>query len=120
VGQPLLGPADLVGTEVIVRWRLGAGTIDVVSAAGIIVVTHRLAPRGAGRTTRLPEHAAALENVVLGAFNTDRPCRRKVNRPPSDAALALAAEIVGDAGRDPVIDLGAYQKMIDVSRGGAS
>jgi hypothetical protein len=43
-----------------------------------------------------------------------------VNRPPSDAALALAAEIVGDAGRDPVIDLGAYQRMIEVSRGGAS
>ena len=113
-------PPGLVGTEVIVRWRLGAETIDVVSAAGIVVVTHRLAPRGSGRTTRLAEHAAALENVVLGAFNTDRPCRRKVNRPPSDAALALAVEIVGDAGRDPVIDLGAYQHMIDQSRGGVS
>ena len=113
-------PPGLVGTEVNVRWRLGADTIDIVSAAGTIVVTHRLAPRGSGRTTRLPEHAAALENVVLGAFNTDRPCRRKVNRPPSDAALALAAEIVGDAGRDPVIDLACYQQMIDQQQGGAS
>jgi transposase len=111
-------PPGLVGNEVTLRWRLGADTIDVVTAAGVIVATHRLAPRGAHRTARLPEHAAALENVVLGAFNTDRPCRRKANRPPSDAALALAAEIVGDAGRDPIIDLSAYQRLID--HGGVS
>jgi hypothetical protein len=43
-----------------------------------------------------------------------------VNRPPSDAALALAAEIVGDAGRDPIINLAAYQRMIDMSHGGVS
>ena len=110
-------PPGLVGTDVLVRWRLGALTIDVVSAAGVVVVTHRLAPRGSGRTTRLPEHAAALENVVLGAFNTDRPCRRKVNRPPSDAALILAAELVGHAGRDPIIDLGTYQHIIDTTAG---
>jgi transposase len=110
-------PPGLVGTEIVVRWRLGTNTVDIVTAAGLIVATHRLAPRGGQRTVRLPEHAAALENVVLGAFNTDRPCRRKLNRPPSDAALALAAEIVGDAGRDPVIDLGAYQRMIDAQRG---
>ena len=113
-------PPGLIGNEVLVRWRLGADTIDVVSSAGSVVASHRLSPRGSGRTTRLPEHTAALENVVLGAFNTDRPCRRKVNRPPSDAALALAAEIVGDAGRDPVINLTAYQQMIDMSRGGVS
>ena len=44
-------PPGFVATEVIVRWRLGTDTIDVFSAAGVIVVTHRLAPRGAGRTT---------------------------------------------------------------------
>jgi transposase len=119
-GNRYSAPPGLIGTDVIVRWRLGADVIDVVSAAGVIVATHRLAPRGAHRTARLPEHAAALENVVLGAFDTDRPCRRKVNRPPSDAALALAAEIVGDAGRDPVIDLRVYQRMIDGPRGGVS
>jgi transposase len=110
-------PPGLVGTEIVVRWRLGSATVDVLSAAGVIVATHRLAPRGAHRTVRLPEHSVALENVVLGAFNTDRPCRRKVNRPPSDVALALVAEIVGDAGRDPVIDLSAYQRIIDNERG---
>lgn len=106
-------PPGLVGEEVIVRWRLGTETLDVVSGAGTVVAQHRLAPRGSGRTSRDPEHAAALENVVLGAFTTDRPCRRKVNRPPSDAALALAAELLGDAASDPVVDLAVYQRLVD-------
>jgi hypothetical protein len=42
-------------------------------AQGRVVVTHRLAARGAQRTVRLPEQAAALESVVLGAFASDRP-----------------------------------------------
>lgn len=105
-------PPGLVRTTVTVRARLGADTIDIVAASGAVVATHRRAPKGAGRTTSLPEHSKALENVVLGAFSTDRPCNRKANRPPSDAALALAAGI-GDAARDPVIDLAVYQRAID-------
>ena len=91
-----------------VWWRLGAETVSVHSA-GVVVASHRLAPRGAQRTVRLPEHTKALENVVLGAFSTGRPCRRKLNRPPSDAALAIAAELLGDRGADPVIDLEVYR-----------
>ncbi len=101
-------PPGLVGGHVQIRWRLGAETIGV-SAAGVIVATHRLAPRGAQRTVRLPEHTKALENVVLGAFSSDRPCKKKVNRPPSNAALAIAAELLGDHGADPVIDLDIYR-----------
>lgn len=95
-----------------IRWRLGADTITI-HASGQLVATHQLAPRGAQRTIRLPEHTSALENVVLGAFSTDRPCKRKQNRPPSDAALALAAELLGDQGADPVIDLDAYRRLLD-------
>jgi len=105
-------PPGLVGGHVQIHWRLGADTIGLHSG-GAVVATHTLAPRGAQRTVRLPEHTKALENVVLGAFNTDRPCRRKVNRPPSDAALALAAELLGDRGADPVIDLDVYRRAID-------
>jgi hypothetical protein len=55
-----------------------------------------------------------LEKVVLGEFNSDRPCPTKPNRPPSDAALAIAAEIVGDqAAASPVIDLAVYQRVIE-------
>lgn len=106
-------PPGLVGGHVQVRWRLGEATITL-HAQGRQVCVHRLAPRGAQQTVRLPEHTAALENVVLAAFNTDKPCRRKVNRPPSDAALALAAEIVGEAAAaDPVIDLDVYRRLIE-------
>lgn len=103
-------PPGLVGARVQIRWRLGSETFTVGSA-GAVVATHRLAPRGAQRTVRLPEHTTALENVVLGAFDTGRPCKRKVNRPPTDAALALAAELLGDRGADPVIDLGVYRDL---------
>ena len=106
-------PPGLVGTEVKVRHRLGDDHLVIISAAGTVVATHRVAPRGAGRVVRLAEHTAALENVVLAAFSTDRPCKTKVNRPPSNVALAIAAEITGDAGSGPVIDLGAYQRFID-------
>ena len=77
------------------------------------LATHRLAPRGAQRTVRLAEHTTALANVVLGAFDTGRPCKTKTNRPPSAAALALAAEIAGPAGDDPVIDLDVYRQITE-------
>jgi transposase len=105
-------PPGLVGAHVQIRWRLGADTF-AISAAGVVVCIHQLAPRGAQRTVRLPEHTTALANVVLGAFSTDRPCKRKVNRPPSQAALAIAAELLGDRGADPVIDLDVYRQAVD-------
>jgi transposase len=105
-------PPGLVGSHVQVRWRLGTDTITV-HAHGAVVAKHQLAPRGAQRTVRLPEHTVALEKVVLGTFSSARPCDRKVNRPPSDAALALAAELLGDRGADPVIDLDTYRRLIE-------
>lgn len=105
-------PPGLVASHVQIRWRLGSSDITL-HAHGQVVATHRLAPRGAQRTVRLPEHTTALENLVLGAFSTDRPCKRKVNRPPTDAALAIAAELLGDRGADPVIDLDVYRRAIN-------
>ena len=105
-------PPGLVGAHVQIRWRHGADTATF-HAGGTVIVEHRLAPRGAQRTIRLPEHTAALENVVLTQFTNGRPCKRKVNRPPSDAALTLAAELVGDGGADPVIDLDVYRRLIE-------
>ena len=68
---------------------------------------------------RLPEHTAALEKVVLGAFSTAEPCKAKPNRPPSQAALAIAADIAGGIAEpgDPVIDLAVYQTHIDRQNG---
>ncbi|MBM3696634.1 MAG: transposase [Actinobacteria bacterium] len=107
-------PPEHVGTEVTVRRRLGDPMLRIISAAGRVIATHQAAPRGRGRVVRLAEHTRALENVVLGAFTTDRPCPSKQNRPPSQAALRIAAEITGDTSRrGPVIDLGVYQRHID-------
>ena len=39
---------------------------------------------------RLLEHTKALENVVLAAFTTDRPCQTKANLPPSAAPFSPA------------------------------
>jgi hypothetical protein len=105
-------PPGLVGAHVQIRWRHGAATARF-HAGGVLIVEHHLAPRGAQRTIRLPEHTAALENVVLAQFSTSRPCKRKVNRPPSDAALTLAAELIGDHGAEPVIDLDVYRRLIE-------
>jgi len=105
-------PPGLVGGHVQVRWRHGTDTATF-HAGGAVVVEHRLAPRGAQRTIRLPEHTAALANVVLAQFSDARPCKRKVNRPPSDAALAIAAELIGDRGADPVIDLDVYRRLTE-------
>lgn len=107
-------PPEHVGTQVSVRRRLGTPSLEVVSGGGRVIATHQAAPRGRGRVIRLPEHTKALENVVLAAFSSDRPCATKANRPPSEAALRIAAEITGetrDAG--PVIDLSVYQRHID-------
>jgi transposase len=103
-------PPGLVGTRVQARWRLGTTTVSV-HAGGREVATHTLAPRGAQRTVRLAEHTAALTNVVLGAFNSAKPCDRKLNRPPSAAALALAAELAGESVTGPVIDLAVYEQV---------
>lgn len=107
-------PPELVGTEVVVRRRLGNPSLEVVSVAGRVVAVHQAAPRGRGRVIRLPEHTRALENVVLASFTSDRPCATKVNRPPSETALRIAAELTdGTAGSGPVIDLSVYQRHID-------
>ena len=113
-------PPSVIGTEVRVRWRLGDPTIDVVSASGRLVAAHRKVPRGQGRVVRLPQHTEALERVVLAAFTTARPCKPKPNRPPSAAALAIAADIGGTVRPEPVIDLGIYQRHIDRQNQGRS
>ena len=92
----------------------------MVSASGRLVAAHRKVPRGQGRVVRLPQHTEALERVVLAAFTTARPCKPKPNRPPSAAALAIAADIGGTVRPEPVIDLGIYQRHIDRQNQGRS
>ena len=105
-------PVGLVGTNVTVTHRHGADTFEV-RAAGRIVTEHRLAPAGAHRTVRLPEHTEALQNVVLGQFSTALPCATKLNRPPSPIARAIADQLAQTSADDPVIDLDVYRRLVE-------
>lgn len=92
----------LIDVEMVLRHRAGTATLDIVSAAGTVLVTHRLAPAGAATIVRTPEHHSALERTVLAAFTTDRPCQRKGNHPPGPDALATAAQLLAGDAREPV------------------
>ncbi|HXZ69827.1 MAG TPA: hypothetical protein VEH31_03015 [Streptosporangiaceae bacterium] len=105
----------LAGVAMTLRHRLGTTTLDVVSPAGVVLVTHTLAAPGSGLMVRTPAHREALEKVVLGAFSTAPPCDRKANRPPGTAALAERAKLLGPAGATPTVDLEAMAEIIRLS-----
>jgi transposase len=107
-------PPGLVGARVAVSHRLGTLELVVSSAAGVWLASHRLAPAGAGRTLRLPGHAAAVEQVVLKAFTARPPCKRKANRPPGPTAQAAARQLrlLADQGTGEVtVDLARYAQL---------
>jgi transposase len=83
-------PPTHAGQTVTVRVRVGEPLLQIVSAASVLVASHRRAPAGAGHLVRSPAHQAALERAVLAAFTTRPRCARKPNRPPSAEALAIA------------------------------
>jgi hypothetical protein len=75
-------PPGLGGVELMLRHRLASSTVEVHSPAGALLVTHRLAPAGAGAIVRTAQHRDALETAVLSAFTTARPsCVRPATSP---------------------------------------
>jgi transposase len=102
----------LGGVELVVRHRLGTATVEIFSPAGMLMVSHRLAPPGAGAIVRTAVHRAALEKVVLGQFSTARPCDRKANKPPGADALAERAKLLGAGGAEPTVDLAGMAEVI--------
>jgi len=111
-------PPGLGGVEMSLRHRLGTSTIEIVSPAGTVAGSHRLAPPGAGQIVRDPGHAKALEAVVLAQFSTARPCDRKANKPPGAAARAEADRLAGPCGAtgpeeaSPSVDLDKLAEMV--------
>lgn len=97
-----------------VRSVLGSGALDVVTPSGVVVAQHRLATSGAGMIIRTPEQQRALEHAVLQAFSTDRPCKRKENRPPSAVARAIAAQLRSTDDDAVHIDLAGYAAVAEV------
>ncbi len=86
--------------------------MEIFTPGGTLMVTHRLAPPGAGSVVRTPAHRAALEAVVLSQFSTARPCDRKANRPPGQAALAGRAALPGAGGAEPAVDLAQLAEVV--------
>lgn len=104
-------PAQATQTVAVLA-RLGEPTLRLVSAAGVLVATHRRLPAGAGQLVRQPAHQVALEQAVLAAFTTRPACARKPNRPPSVEALALAAALAPEALVEPELPtLAAYAAL---------
>jgi hypothetical protein len=91
---------------------LGADTLRLATASGVVIAVHRRAADGAGRTVRDGGHVVALEKAVLERFSTDQRCQHKTRRPPSAAAMAEADRLRGIPTTDPaarvVIDLSTY------------
>ena len=108
-------PPGLTDTELTLRHRLSSNTVEVHAPSAALLVSHRLAPAGAGAIVRTAAHHRALETVVLSQFTTARPCDRKANRPPGAAALAEAARLLGPEGRDVVVDLSRYAELVEAS-----
>ncbi|MGH9286660.1 MAG: Mu transposase domain-containing protein, partial [Acidimicrobiales bacterium] len=108
------------GIELRLSHRLGTGTVGILGPAGALLASHRLAPPGAGTMVRTPEHAAALEKVVLGQFTTARPCDRKANRPPGADALAERARLLGADSAGPTVDLDGMAEIVRLAFPGAT
>jgi len=106
-------PPGLAGATMQVRHRLGAATLSIATASGVVLAVHHRAGDGAGALVRDEHHVTALETAVLAAFDASgRACAHKTRRPASPAALAEATrlrggDIEGTANR-VVIDMAAY------------
>jgi hypothetical protein len=113
-------PPELARAAVTVAHRLGAATLDITTAAGIVIARHPRAIPGACATVRDDGHVVALNTAALTAFTTAAPHRRKVRIPPGPEARA-AAQALRSGGTDgpspetdQVIDLAQWA---DAARG---
>jgi hypothetical protein len=113
-------PPGIGGIELTLRHRLGTGSLEIFSPAGIQLVSHRLGIPGTGSMVRTPEHRAALEAVVLSQFSSARPCDRKANKPPGQAAPAERARLLGRVGEEPSVDLDEIANVIALAFPGAT
>jgi transposase len=111
-------PPGYAGQRLTVRARVGEPHLRIVTQTGIKVASHQRARAGAGQTIRTAEHASELQTAVLTAFTTETSCKRKVNRPPGDEALAELAKLHGQAdGRLATVrSLADYAALAEVAR----
>jgi transposase len=109
---------SLIGKPVVVRHRLGSDMVEVATEAGLVVAAHPRAVPGGHVIVRSDTQRAALEHAVLtaAAGQAGRPCHRKANRPPGQAAQVEAERLrrrLGGVDEDVVIDLSPYTRLVD-------
>ena len=110
-------PPGYAGQRLQLRARVGEPQLQILTESGLKVATHRRALAGAGQTVRTGEHDRALQRAVLAAFTTQTACRRKVNRPPGQTALAELARLHGQPEPEPasVVSLTDYAALAEVA-----
>jgi len=114
-------PTGLCGQQVVVAHRLGAPGVEIRSHSGLLLASHTRHTPGAGYVVRDPAHHLALEREVLAAFSTARPCKKKQNRPPGEAARKEAKELLSAyEDHDVVVSLDTYQALVDDMTAGGS
>jgi hypothetical protein len=86
-------PPELARAQVSVTHRLGATSIDITTASGIVIARHTLATPGAGGTIRDTGHVAALEPAVLAAHTTPHHTDASNASHPARAARTAAAAL---------------------------
>ncbi len=105
-------PPELAHHVVVVTSRLGAPTIEIATASGIVIARHDLAADGAGMMIRDHHHVTALDHAAMRAF-TDLPAHRRKQRIPPGAAARAAADLItgrlaDTTGNGVVTDLAVY------------
>jgi transposase len=110
-------PPELARATVTVTHRLGAPTIDIATAAGIVVARHLRAAPGACATVRDDGHVLALNTAAMAAATSARPHRSKVRIPPGPDALAAAQKLRGMRD-EPDVPSGSTQtgQVIDLAQ----
>ncbi len=93
--------------------RLGEHVLDIATTTGTVLARHRREPDGAGVLVRDTVHVIALGSAMMAAFDSSKPCARKVRRPVSPAALAEAEHLrdsqhASQRPREVVVDLRRY------------
>ncbi|MFC8718654.1 transposase [Kitasatospora sp. NPDC057198] len=112
-------PPGLPGAQVKVLRRLGEDYLHVLTAGRAVVAKHHRAPGGSGQVVRDAGHVIALERAVLASFSDRAPCKSKVRRPPSEAAIAEADRLRGTgtsgsaSAERVVVDLSHYAAVAD-------
>ncbi|MDH6124721.1 IS21 family transposase [Kitasatospora sp. GP82] len=86
-------PPNLSGAVVEVRWRLDEPYLSIATRRGAVIARHALAPWGAGLTVTGPGHDIVLERPTRAARAGATPRKGNAHRPPSPAALAIAAAL---------------------------